>query len=335
MSSSFRLGITADVARFVDDLESQVDLFAPIRTLNVSWEFIREYEPIPPSCSSEFDALLVLGGRIDRASLSGERLSLVARLGVGTDKVDLDACADAGVVVTVTREAVRRPMASAMLTLILALSHRLVQRDRLARSGRWGERGRQLGTGLHGQTLGLIGLGGISREFLTIAKPLGLRYLAFDPYLATVPDGISLTTLDRLVRESDIVAVACALTRETFHLLGERELSLMKSSAYLVNVARGAIIDETALTRVLARGAIAGAGLDVLEHEPPASDHPLFGHPNVIVTPHCLGWTDQLFADMIEEAIGSVRSLLTGAVPPGVANPRAVDSPRFLSRLRG
>src|SRR5262249_27258877 len=157
--------------------------------------------------------------------------------------VDVPACTAAGVLLTITPEGVRRPVAAAAITFVLALSHKLLIKDRLTRAGRWAEKLDHIGQGLTGRTLGIIGLGNIGRELAAPARPFALRILAADPWAKSAPPGVSLVSLEELLRNSDYVCVCCALTPETRHLLGAERLAMMKPTAYLVNVARGPIVD--------------------------------------------------------------------------------------------
>src|SRR5262249_6967074 len=152
------------------------------------------------------------------------------------------------------------------LTMLLALSHKLLTKDRLTREGRWHEKLNHMGVGLTGRTLGLIGLGNTGRELLRIAAPLEIKYLTFDPFVsadAARACGAELVSLEVLLEESDFVCICCALTPQTRHLLNAERLARMKPTAFLINVARGPIVDQVALTRVLQQRLIAGAGIDV------------------------------------------------------------------------
>jgi len=161
---------------------------------------------------------------------------------------------------------------------------------------------------------------------------LDLRLLAADPYadpadLAAL--GAHLVPLDMLLGEADFVCVTCALTPETHHLIDARALALMRGSAYLINVARGPVVDEVALQDALASGRIAGAGLDVFETEPLAAGHPLLQFPNVIVTPHALCWTDECFAAIAESGLSGIVALAQRRIPAHVVNPDVLDHPRI------
>ena len=246
---------------------------------DIRWEALpSDIKELTADDLAPYDALLIEEPtRLTRASLKGaDRLRVVARFGVGYDNVDVAACTDCGVVVTVTPDGVRRAMATAAMTLVLSLSQHLLHRERLTREGRWSDRGRYLGIGLNERTIGLVGFGNIGHEFAALIRPFDVRILVSDPYVEAedaLRAGCTLTSLDSLLRESDFVVVLCALTEATRHLIDRERLRLMKPSAFLVNVARGPIVDQDALVEALTAKRIQGAGLDVFETEPiPAGD---------------------------------------------------------------
>jgi phosphoglycerate dehydrogenase-like enzyme len=299
---------------------------------------VREFLPpsegaIPPEVAREFDGLLVLGPRVAESTVAEPgRLKVVARFGVGYDNVDVPACSRAGVLLTITPEGVRRPVAVAALTFLLALSHKLLIKDRLTRAGRWSERLAHTGRGITGRTLGIIGLGNIGRELATLARPLGLVVVGYDPWVA--PDdaaraGAAALPLDEVLRRSDYVCVCCALTPETHHLLDAARIALMKPGAYLINVARGPIVDQRGLYEALCDGKIAGAGLDVFEQEPVPPDDPILGLDNVILAPHALCWTDECFGLNGRSAVGSLIDVARGVTPRHVVNRDALAHERL------
>jgi phosphoglycerate dehydrogenase-like enzyme len=286
----------------------------------------------------EVDALILLAPRLDAASLprSG-RLGVVARFGVGFDNVDVPACTAAGVAVAITPDAVRRPVAVAILTLMLALAGRLIDKDRITRQGPDGfaRRAAFMGRGLVGRTLGSVGLGNIAQEMFRLAAPFGMRFIAHDP----MPDaaaaralGVQLVPLDEVFRHADVVTVNCPLNPATRHLVDARRIALMQPSAFLINTARGAIVDQAALVEALAGRRIAGAGLDVFDPEPPAADDPLLGLDNVVLAPHALSWTDQGFAAIGASAIAAVRATLRGLRPAHLVDGAVCDTPAWRAR---
>jgi len=285
------------------------------------------HSPVTPELIAGFDSIVLLGERLQADSFPDDgRLTHVARMGVGYDTVDVAACTEHDVVLTITPGAVRRPMAVATMTYLLALAGNLFVKDRLTRGGPegWAERTRHHGTGLAGRTLGIVGLGNIGAEVARLARPFDLRLIAHDPYLdpqAAQALGVELVDLDELFAQADFVSLNCPLTAETRHLADARRLALMKPSAYLINTARGPVVDQAALAQVLAEGRIAGAGLDVLDPEPSVAAEPLNRLDNVIMAPHALGWTDEMFATMAEINGTAIRAVMAGQAPENAVNP--------------
>ena len=298
-----------------------------------------QFVPLGAECAPDalqgFDALILLMARFTRASVPRDgRLRIIARFGVGYDAVDLEACTDAGIALTITPSGVRRPVAVAILTLILALAGKLMDKDRLTRLGPEGyaRRGGFMGMGLIGRTLASVGVGNIGAEMFRVAAPLGMRFIAHDPYADPVVAadlGVTLTDLETVFREGDFVAVNCPLSPETHHLVDAGRIALMKPTAYLINTARGPIVDQAALTQALVSRRIAGAGLDVQEQEPPDSADKLLRLDNVILAPHALGWTDQCFAGIGASAVRSVLDVAEGRVPSGLVNKAVLAAARW------
>jgi phosphoglycerate dehydrogenase-like enzyme len=301
--------------------------------------FLGPANPLTAEQLADFDALILLMPRFAAESIHANgRLGLVARFGVGYDNVDTEACTKAGIALVITPDGVRRPVAVSIITLMLALTGKLMIKDRLTREGPEGfaRRVDHMGVGLVGRTLGSIGIGNIGAELFRLAKPYDMTFIAHDPFAdakVAAELGIELVDLDSLFRRSDVLTVNCPLTPETRHLVNEERLGLMKPTAYFINTARGPIVDQKALTRVLQARRIAGAGLDVLEQEPPAADDPILKLDNVILAPHALCWTDQCFAGNGAADIRAVLSVMKGEEPRGVVNRAVLASPAWKSRL--
>ncbi|GAB3402479.1 NAD(P)-dependent oxidoreductase [Schumannella luteola] len=275
------------------------------------------------------DAVIVLGGeKLTAASLPGDgRLKHAARFGAGFDAIDIDAATANGVAVTNTSEAVRRPVADAAVALLFAAAHNLVVKDHLVRDGRWGERHHWHGRGLTGRRVGVIGFGGIGSETARLVSALGVETVAWnrsDRSAEAAELGIPLVGFDELLATSDYVIVTVAGNAGTAHLIGERELALMPAHAQLINVARGSVVDETALVRALEQGGIAGAALDVFEAEPLPTSSPLIGRDDVILAPHALCWTDAFAQAVSRSVIDSVLAIARGEAPATIVNPEAV-----------
>lgn len=333
MAEPFRVGLTPDLQ--TSEL-GDIGLGLLDSASGVAWEFLPERSRVLQAAQIEgYDALAVLGGQVTAGSVEGaSRLAILARYGVGYDTIDIDACTRNGIAVTIAPDGVRRPMATAILTLVLALSSRLFEKDRLTRAGGWTRKIEYMGMGLTGRTLGSIGLGNIGRELFALAAPLQMRHLAHDPYVTPgVAPGVELVDLDTLFLTADIVVVTCALTPETHHLVNADRIALMKPTAYLINTARGPVVDQAALTDALRERRIAGAGLDVFEQEPIDPADLLLTLDNVIVTPHALGWTDEWIHRTGRSALGGILDVAAGREPPFVVNRDVLPTPRFQEKL--
>jgi len=299
----------------------------------IEWEWIPEsIREVTPDIAARYDAMHVNSPRVTRDSISraDRRIKLFARHGVGYVSFDDAATTENGILVTNAPLGVRRPVAVMTMTFVLALSQKLMLKQKLLRENRWSERQENLGDGLVGRTLGVIGSGSIGREILRLARSFNLNLIAADPYVDPLDiqlHGATIVPLETLMRESDYVVVACLLNESTRHLVDAQNIALMKPSAYLVNVARGPIVDEPALIAALRAGTIAGAAIDVFEQEPPASDNPLLTMDNVIATPHSLCWTDQCFAELATSAIRSIVDLAERRAPMYVVDRKALDHP--------
>ncbi len=331
----FRVGVTRDVRRPDGSF-----VFAPfdlsaLEVEGVRWDFLeQDARPLRPELLAGFDGIYHFSAPLTAESLEGvDRLVVLSRHGVGLDFVDVDACTERGIAVTITPAGVTGPMASAAVTLVLALAHRLRERDRALHAGDW-DAGRfePPGTGLRGRTLGVIGYGRIGHEVVRLLEPWGMRVLV-SRRTPVAEEGVSQVPLVSLLEESDVVVVTCPLTDETRGLLDARRLALMKPTAFLVNVSRGAVIDQAALVDALREGRLAGAGVDVVDPEPLPPDAPLLELPNVVGAPHSLGYTDQLLRGCVDGACRALLAAAAGRVPPDVANPAVLDNQGFREKL--
>jgi len=331
---AFRVGVSGEL---FDSRGEPTFGREPLALLDaVQWEKLPAgLREVTPEHGASYDALYLNTARVGTAAVSSPnlRLKLVSRHGVGYDSVDVPAMTRAGVLVANTPDAVRRPVATIAILLILALSHRLFAKDRLTREGRWAERADHMGIGLTGRTLGVVGAGGIGKELLRMARTFDLKLLAADPYADLSGLDVRKVPLDELMAQSDFVAVTCLLNDQTRHLIDARQLARMKPTAYLVNVARGPVVDERALCEVLTARRIAGAGLDVFDEELTPASNPILKLDNVIVTPHALCWTDELFGNIARTAIGAVLAVHAGRRPEFLVNPEALSHPRVRAWL--
>jgi phosphoglycerate dehydrogenase-like enzyme len=279
-------------------------------------------------------AVIVLTPRVSARSVSrSEGLLAIARFGVGYDSVDVPACTAADVAVLIAAGAVDRSVAEATITWMLALTHHVRTKDRLVREGRWEERSRFMGRELRDRTLGVIGLGGIGRALVGLLAGFGMRQpLAHDPFVSADMAGelgVRLLGLDELLAEADFVSIHCPLTEQTRGLIGGRELARMKPDAYLINTARGGIVNEDALYAALRHGHLAGAALDCFAGEPIIRPHRFGEFDNVLLAPHSIAWTDELFRDIGQTVCRGLLALFRGERPAGVVNPQVFERPGF------
>ncbi len=327
MAEQFRVGITRDI---LDSRGEPAFGKAALAVLddapNVEWEYLPEIVgELTPEHAARYDAIYVNMARAPASAVArpDRRLRVVARHGVGYDSVDVPAMTGAGIIVTHTPMPMPRPVATIALTFILALAGRMVLKDRLTRTGRWNERMDNMGMGLTGRTLGVVGAGRIGKELLRMARVFDLKLLAADPYVNAVELGYlgaRKVPLETLLKESDFVVTIPLLNDETRHLMSVPQFALMKRSAYFINVSRGPVVDEPALIAALRAGRIAGAALDVFEQEPVDPANALLAMDNVIVTPHSLCWTDECFHNMATTGLASIVDALSGRVPEFVVN---------------
>ncbi|MCS7253628.1 MAG: phosphoglycerate dehydrogenase [Armatimonadota bacterium] len=247
------------------------------------------------------------------------RLRIIARWGVGYDAIDLDAATELGIIVTYTPKFVSEAVADLAFGLMLSLARKIVDAALSIRDGKWEPR---LGVGVWGKTLGIVGCGRIGMAMAKRAFGFGMRVLAYDimPSPEAQSLGVEFVSLERLLRESDFVSLNVPLTDLTAKMIGEREIKMMKPTAFLINTSRGGVVDEEALIKALREGWIAGAALDVYSVEPLPQDHPLRKMPNCICTPH-MGTHDADAARLISElAVECVMNALKGRVPDYVVN---------------
>lgn len=257
-------------------------------------------------------------------------LRMIQTPSIGYDGMDIAACTAHGVLVCNVL-AYAESAAQHTWALILAVSKHIAKADRLMRHGDWPEwPSGFFGTELYGQTLGVIGLGDIGgRVAMKGALAFNMRVLAYDPFIASARaqrDYAQLVSLETLLQEADVISIHCPHTPQTHHLLGARELGCLKSTAILVNTARGGIIDETALCRALTQGHLFGAGLDVFEEEPLSATSPLRQLENVVLTPHFAYATTQAVSQTWVGSVQNILRFVTGQTPYWIVNPRARDA---------
>ncbi len=320
---------------------------------NIAWKFLHDLAPragdagywsrlysleITPAHIRGVHGLIVLRPRVPRTTFAAGAgdLLIIGRSGAGYDKIDLDACTENGVAVFNAPAALNHSTASAALLFMLALAKKLPQQDKATRAGAWDRQSALLGSEIEGRTLGIVGLGHTGRELARLVAPFRMRVLAFSPHADPADAaalGAELTTLERLLRESDFVSLHCRLSKETTRLIGSRELALMKSSAYFINVGRGELVDQSSLTFALKSRRIAGAGLDVFAVEPLPPDDPLIGLENVILTPHWLASTSDVWSATGEAMGRGMLRAARGQPPENIVNPAVLENDLFRRKL--
>jgi D-3-phosphoglycerate dehydrogenase len=251
---------------------------------------------------------------------------VIARFGIGVDMIDLDAATERGILVCNTATYCLDEVSNHAMGLLLMLNRGLLADIDSVRAGGWFRSQATPPRRLAGQRLGLVGVGNIGRLVARKARGFGLEVVAYDPYLRrsmSEVEGTRLVELDELLCTADVVSGHCPLNPSTRHLLGARELGLLKPTAFVINTARGGLIDQAALADVLREHRIAGAGLDVVNVEPLPSDDPLRDLDNVIITPHSASWSVESSAECRRVAVEHVVTVLRGGVPTDVVN-RAV-----------
>ena len=293
---------------------------------------------VAPEQIEGVNGLIVLRPRVrSRVFERGaDDLIVIGRSGAGYDKIDVAACTANDVALFNAPTALNHSTASAALLLMLALSKRLMPQVDIARRGRWDLQARVTGNELQGRTLGIIGLGRSGRELARLVAPFEMRLFAYSPRAEASEAealGVILMPLEAVLRESDFVSIHCRLTPETRHLIGAAQLNLMKRTAFIINIARGEILDHKALVNSLREHRIAGAGLDVFEVEPLPAGDPLLSLPNVIATPHWLASTHEVWEATGRAMASGILRAARGLEPLEVVNPEVLDRPGFRAKL--
>jgi D-3-phosphoglycerate dehydrogenase len=281
---------------------------------------VQEEKDLVQACR-EVDGLINQYALLPRRVLENlPRCLVIARYGVGVDSVDLGAATDLGIIVANVPDYCMDEVAEQTLAMILSLIRKSAFFDQKVKAGWW-----DFGLGrpihrLRGKTLGLIGCGRIGLEVAKRISGFGVRVIAFDPYLQKIVEGIELRAFDSVLKESDFLSIHCPLNDSTRHLVGDREFAKMEKRPLVVNTSRGAIIDEQALIRALEQGRVSGAGLDVLEKEPPDAENPLLRMENVILSPHMGFYSEESIRELKRSTARNVVDVLSGRWPRSVVN---------------
>jgi len=313
--------------RLFDEAISLIEEYADVEVYD------SEEEPAPYDLILEkvrdIDGLLcLLTDKIDaRVIEAGERLKVISNYAVGYDNIDVEAATKRGIYVTNTPGVLTETTADLAWAILMAIARRVVEADKYVRAGRWvhawGPK-MMLGSDVHGKTLGIVGLGRIGSAVARRAKGFNMRVIYYDVVRREDLEGelgLEYKPLEELLKEADYITLHVPLTKDTYHLIGERELNMMKPTAYLINTSRGAVIDQRALYRALKERRIAGAALDVFEKEPIDQDDPLLELDNVVLTPHIGSASVETRKKMAMMAAENLVSVLRGVEPPNLVNP--------------
>lgn len=293
-------------------------------------------ETVGPLLKGVQGLILRTGIKITRDLMDLARdLQVISRTGGGLDNVDVDAATKKNIIVTSNLGVNTSSVVEHALALMLALAKQIPIMDRAVRNEDFKIRYKNLPRDLRGKTLGLLGFGRIGSELGRSCRELfDMQVISHDPYVSeTVRVGckgrVEFVKREELFDRSDVLSIHVPLTATTHHAVGQQELALMKSSAIVINTARGPIVDQSALLTALQNRQIAGAGLDVFEQEPVAADNPLLGLDNIILTPHSAALTRECVIRMALEAVKCTLEVFSGRVPPNVANPQVLASDRW------
>ena len=278
----------------------------------------------------DVDGILTCFAKVtDKVVRAADKCVVIGRYGVGVDNIAVDAATEKGIVVTYVPDYCVDEVSDHVMALLLAWNRRIVLFDNATKTQGWGAEG--LGMRimrLRGKKLGVVGFGRIGRSVCSKALAFGLEVLAYDPIIsadAVAEQGAKMVDLPALLRESDFVTLHSPLIPETRNMIGKNELQQMKSDAFLINAARGGLIDENALYDAVTTGEIAGAGLDVVEDVAPPLDHRLLQLKNVIVTPHTAFFSQEAVLELEERAAGEVARVFQGQMPDNVINPAVLS----------
>jgi len=305
------------------DVDRRPEVMAILRLLD-EWGTVRYFSPDEEEAFiawlPEVDVLLIRLYKVDETLLlKGRKLKAVIKAGVGVDHIDVEAATKMGIKVIIS-PGNHISVAESAVLLMLALSRHLITLNKNVHAA---EHMHALGTEMYGKILGLVGFGRIGRHVARIAKGLGMKINVYDPYIdSSKINEIGITCIDfkNMLKYSDYISIHCPLTAGTRHLFSTEAFKLMKPSAFIINTARGAIIDEVALYQALKNCEIAGAGLDVFEQEPLQADNPLLELDNVIATPHRLIQTKESIMRQTQSMVDSAILLARGEPTPNAIN---------------
>jgi D-3-phosphoglycerate dehydrogenase len=283
----------------------------------VPWLHCKTEDEVIASCADSAGLIIMYAPMTRRVLQHLPKCKVIARYGVGVDTVDLAAAAELGIIVSNVPDYGTHEVSDHALGMMLCLTRKIAYASSLVKAGQWDFR---LMRPIHRhqiQSVGILGIGRIGSAMAHKSHALGMKVLAHDPFVdpGSRPDYVEFVSLEDLLQHSDVVSVHCPLNDSTRYLLDEARLRLMKPTAFLINTARGSIVDEAALNTLLENKLLAGAALDVLSHEPGSAVHPLFKHDNFLVSPHMAWHSEESAQELKRKAAEEVRRVLTGSAP--------------------
>ena len=301
-----------------------IDILRPFGEVQVTPN--GEPESILPLVGDAIGIAVRGGGGVDRRVIeAGQNLRVIGRSGVGVDNVDVEAATRHGIPVVYTPAAGASAVAEGAMAYMLALCKQINYWDQQLKSGNWESREESRPADLYGAVLGIVGLGNIGQTLAKLARPFGMSILAHDPYVTPQRAselGVELVSLEHLLARGDFISIHTPLTPETKGLINRQRLKLVKHGAYLINLARGGVVDSLdTLYEALKEGVLAGVGLDVFAPEPPDVSHPIFQLPNCLTSPHSMGMTEGAMTRIFQSMAEDMAAVLKGSRPRFVVNP--------------
>ena len=284
---------------------------------DIPWLKCRSEDEVIAQCAEGEGIIIMYAPMTRRVMQELKHCKIIARYGVGVDTVDLQAAADLGIIISNVPDYGTHEVSDHALAMMLCLTRKIAHANSLVKQGRWDFRLMHPVHRHQVQTIGIIGIGRIGGAMAHKTHAIGMRVIAHDPYVAAdkIPDYVTLVSLDELLEQSDVVSVHCPLSETTRYMLDEAKLRLMKPSAYLINTARGSIVDEAALDTLLGEKKLAGAAMDVFSVEPGSPSHPLFKYENFLCTPHMAWHSEESAQELKRKAAEEVRRVLSGEAP--------------------
>lgn len=284
---------------------------------DIPWLACKTEDEIIAQCADGEGIIIMYAPMTRRVMQTLKHCKIIARYGVGVDSIDLRAAAELGIIVSNVPDYGTHEVSDHALGMMICLTRKIATASSLVKGGQWDFRLLRPVHRHQVQTIGIVGVGRIGSAMAHKTHAMGMKVIAHDPFVAPdkVPDYITLVSLEQLLRDSDVVSVHCPLSESTRNMLDEERLGLMKPSAYLINTARGSIVDEVALERMLAEKRLAGAAMDVLSREPGPATHPLFKYENFLCTPHMAWHSEESAQELKRKAAEEVQRVLRGAPP--------------------